>query len=102
MAGDFNIDLHGSNSNDIQDNENDIFSKSFFPTIATVTHEMPECKPSCIDNFITNNIESLIMPGTIPNSISNHFQIFQILNALLTNQTTMPSISSTMITVTLM
>ena len=78
VAGDFNIDLHGSNSKNIQDYENAIFSKGFFPTISTVTHEKPGCKPSCIDNFITNYIESVIMSGTIPNSISNHFQIFQI------------------------
>ena len=41
VAGDFNIDLHGSNSKNIQDYENAIFSKGFFPTISTVTHEKP-------------------------------------------------------------
>ena len=78
VAGDFNIDWHGSNSKNIQDYENATFSKGFFPTISTVTHEKTGCKPSCIDNFITNNIESVIMSGTILNSISNHFQIFLI------------------------
>ena len=52
-------------------NENAIFSKGFSPTISTVTHEKPGCKPSCIDNFITNNNEIVIMSGTIPNSKSN-------------------------------
>ena len=43
--GDFNIDLHDSNSKNIQDYENAIFSKGIFPTISTVTHEKPGCKP---------------------------------------------------------
>ena len=60
VAGDFNIDLHGSNSKNIQDYENAIFSEGFFLTMSTVTHEKPGCKPSCIDNFITNNIESVL------------------------------------------
>ena len=76
VAGDLNIDLHGSNSKNIQDYEYTILSKGFFPTIffPTVTHE----KLSSINNFITNIMESVIMSGTIPNSISNHFQIFKI------------------------
>ena len=83
IAGDFNIDLHGTNSKCIQDYENVIFSKGFFPTISTITHEKPGCKPSCIDNFITNDIESVIVSGTIPNSISHHFQIFQIFESVV-------------------
>ena len=78
IAGDFNIDLHDTNSKRIQDYENVLFSRGFFPTISTTTHEKPGCKPSCIDNFITNDIESVIVSGTIPNSITHHFQIFQI------------------------
>ena len=39
IAGDFNIDLHDTNSKCIQDYENVIFSKGFFPTISTITHE---------------------------------------------------------------
>ena len=79
VAGDFNIDLQGSNSKNIQDY--DLVKAFSLPY--QLTHEKPGCKPSFIDDFITNNIKSVIMSGTIPNSISNHFQIFQ---------TAMPSI----------
>ena len=78
IAGDFNIDLHDNNSKHIQEYENVLFSRGFFPTISTKTHEKPGCKSSCIDNFITNDIDSVIVSGTIPNTISHHFQIFQI------------------------
>ena len=78
IAGDFNINLHDTNSKRIQEYENVLFSRGFFPTISTATHEKPGCKPSCIDNFITNDIENVIVSGTIPNPITHHFQIFQI------------------------
>ena len=78
IAGDFNIDLHDNNARYIEKLENTLFSKGFYPTISTVTHEKPGCKPSCIDNIITNNIENVIASGTIANTITHHHQIFQI------------------------
>ena len=58
--------------------ENVLFSRGFYPTISTVTHKKPGCKPSCLDNIITNDIESVISSRTIPNTITHHHQIFQI------------------------
>ena len=83
IAGDFNIDLHDSSAKQIQEFENVIFSRGFFPTISTITHEKPGCKPSCIDNFIANDMESVIVSRTIPTPISHHFQIFQIFESAI-------------------
>ena len=56
-----------------------LYLAKVFPSISTITHEKPRRKPSCIDNFITNDIESVIdiVSGTISNSISHYFQIFE-------------------------
>ena len=78
IAGDFNIDLHNCNTTDIEKLENILFSRGFYPTISTITHEKPGCKPSCIDNIITNDIESVFVLVTIPNTITHHHQVFQI------------------------
>ena len=78
IAGDFNIDLHDDNNKVIEKLENILFSRGFYPTISTATHEKPGCKPSCIDNILTNDIESVIASGTIPNTITHHHQVFQI------------------------
>ena len=60
-----------------------LYLAKVFPSISTITHEKPRCKPSCIDNFITNDIESVIVYGTIQNSISHHFQVFQIFESVV-------------------
>ena len=84
VAGDFNIDLHNENTSTIEKLENVLFSRGFYPTISTVTHEKPGCKPSCLDNNITNDIESVISSRTIPNTITHHHQIFQIFESTTT------------------
>ena len=78
VAGDFNIDLQQSNNKYISELENITISTGFLPLISTVTHEKPGCKGSCIDNFITNDIENILLSGTISEKISHHFPIFQI------------------------
>ena len=78
IAGDFNIDMHNNNQKEIEKFENVLFSRGFYPSISIPTHEKPGCRPSCIDNIITNDIESVIASGTIPNHISHHHQLFQI------------------------
>ena len=78
ISGDFNIDLHQSNKKYIVELENITMSKGFFPLISSVTHEKPGCNGTCIDNFLTNNIESISLSGTVTDKISHHFPIFQI------------------------
>ena len=78
ISGDFNIDLHDKDSEVVQRYEDIMFSRGFFPLISIATHEKPGCKPSCIDNIITNNVESVIASGTLKDRISHHSPIFQI------------------------
>ena len=79
----FNIDLHQSNNKYISELENITMSRGFLPLISTVTHEKPGCKGSCIDNNITNDIENILLSGTISEKISHHFPIFQIFESNL-------------------
>ena len=57
--------------------------RGFLPLISIVTHEKPGCKGSCIDNFITNDIENVLHTGTISDKISHHFPIVQIFQSNL-------------------
>ena len=84
IGGDFNIDLHSNSNRSISDLEDVIMSRGFFPLISTITHEKPGCRGSCIDNFITNDIDNVIFSGTISEKISHHHPIFQIFECELT------------------
>ena len=58
-----------------------IVATGFYPTISLYTHQKSDnCKKSCIDNILTNEINSVIYSGTISNKISQHFPIFQLLD----------------------
>ena len=80
LAGDFNIDLYNKDSKIVQHYEEILFSKGFFPLISLATHEKPGCNESCIDNLITNDVESIIAAGVLRDRISHHSPIFQIFN----------------------
>ena len=47
-------------------------------------HEKPGCRGSCIDNFITNDIDNVVFSGTVSEKISHHHPIFQIFDSELT------------------
>ena len=83
IGGDFNIDLLQHKSKHIIDFEDVTMSRGFLPLISIVTHEKPGCKGSCIDNFITNDIENVLHTGTISDKISHHFPIVQIFQSNL-------------------
>jgi hypothetical protein len=80
LAGDFNIDLHSKNSSIVQRYEEILLSKGFFPSISLATHEKPGCRASCIDNILTNNIESIVSSGVLTDRITHHLPIFQVFN----------------------
>ena len=66
IGGDFNIDLHDKKRNKhIQELEDITMSRGFFRLISIATHVKPGCKPSCIDNLITNDIENILISGII-------------------------------------
>ena len=80
LVGDFNIDLHDKTSKVVQIYEDILFSKGFFPLVSLATHEKPGCKPSCIDNVLSNDVESIVATGTLKDLVTHHSAIFQIFN----------------------
>ena len=60
--------------------EDILFSKGFFPLVSLATHEKPGCKPSCIDNVLSNDVESIVATGTLKDLVTHHSAIFQIFN----------------------
>ena len=81
ILGDYNIDLHEFGNPLTKQFEDLTFSSGFYPTISLYTHQKSEhFKKSCIDNILTNDIDSIVHSGTISNRIAHHFPIFQLLN----------------------
>ena len=77
--GDFNIDLHNISSNLYANEfEETVLMAGFTPIISLYTHEKPNCRKTCIDNILTNDIENVLLSGTIEDKISHHLPIFQI------------------------
>ena len=68
VVGDFNIDLLSASS----DFEQVIYAKNMIPTISIATHEMPGCRPTLIDNILTNSTENLILSGVMESKVSHH------------------------------
>ena len=85
VMGDYNINLHNSNSKLVNELEDTMLGTGFSPLISIPTHEKPGCKPSCIDNIFTNDIENTLTSGILKLGISHHHAIFQI-NTSLANQ----------------
>ena len=57
-----------------------ILTSGAFPLISIATHAKPNFKETCIDNILTNEPNSVILTGTIEESVSNHFSIFSFMN----------------------
>ena len=54
--------------------------------ISLYTHEKPGCRESCIDNILTNEIESVLLSGTIKDKLLHHLPIFQIIDWKITSK----------------
>ena len=78
IMGDFNIDLLKKQCNTVADFEEAFLASGFAPLISIPTHERPNCKKSCIDNIITNDIENVILSGTLSDRLCHHLPIFQL------------------------
>ncbi len=79
ILGDYNIDLLKDSATSTQAFETLFLQNGFAPIISIPTHERHNCKSSCIDNILTNNIESVIISGTLnDNRIGDHIPIFEI------------------------
>ena len=80
LLGDFNFNLHNIITPDDKQFEQTILTSGTFPLISRATHAKPNFKESCIDNILTNEPNSVILTGTIEESVSNHFSIFSFMN----------------------
>ena len=88
LLGDFNIDLHAHNKMNLETQaknvdkfEHTFLTAGYFPTISTYTHAQPNCRRTCIDNILTNDIGSVLLSGTLINKVSHHFPIFNIIQS---------------------
>ena len=79
IMGDFNINLHKLDDSSKRF-EDLVISSGILPTISLSTHAKPNCKETCIDNILTNEIDNIVMSGTVRESLSHHMPIFQITN----------------------
>ena len=80
LLGDFNFNLHNIITPDDKQFEQLILIIGAFPLISIATHAKPNFKETCIDNILTNEPNSVILTGTIEESVSNHFSIFSFMN----------------------
>ena len=76
ILGDYNFDLLRQGCTEVTKFEELILSQGFFPLISISTHSTSTTQSSCIDNIITNNIESVLNSGVIDNLGSTHRPIF--------------------------
>ena len=86
IFGDFNIDLLKSHESLTNKFEDATIGLGLFPVISLATHCKPKCRKSCIDNILTNRVDSVVSSGVIRDSTSHHSFIFQISNIDLAGQ----------------
>ena len=82
IMGDYNIDLLKINCNGSSGTHSQ-FEESFIrtgltPVISIATHLRANCRPSCIDNIFTSDIEHVVLSGCISDQIGDHVPIFEI------------------------
>ena len=85
IMGDYNADLLDSKCNKASTFEDAFLNNGYAPVISIATHERPNCKSSCIDNILTNDIENVTLSGTVSDKIGDHLPIFEVTKILLTN-----------------
>lgn len=77
IMGDYNINLFDQSSSSF---ESSLYENNMIPTISLATNEVPGCKPSLIDNIITNSTNRVIKSGLLECKVSSHIPIFAIFN----------------------
>ena len=85
IMGDFNINLHDSKSSSTLQFEELFLSQGLFPLVSIITHEKLHCKGSCIDNIFSNNVDNIILSGTISAKLTSHSPIFSLSKLQLHN-----------------
>lgn len=82
IMGDFNVDLLKISGNSGLGTHSQ-FEESFIraglsPVISIATHTRANCRPSCIDNILTTDIEQVVLSGCLSDQIGDHLPIFEI------------------------
>ena len=80
IVGDYNVDLHDTVSALTSRFEETVISAGFYPCISLSTHHKQNCRETCIDNILTNDIDSVCVSGTITETISHHRPLVLVLN----------------------
>ena len=80
VLGDYNFDLLKRENPEVNKFEDLILSYGFFPLISIPTHSISNKQHSCIDNIITNDIDSVLMSGVIDDMNSHHKPIVAMFN----------------------
>ena len=75
ILGDYNFDMFKRENSAVNKFEELVISSGFYPLISLKTHSISEKQNSCIDNIITNDIESVLMSGVIDDVNSHHLPI---------------------------
>ena len=84
IMGDFNINLtklcepFGNGSNQPSNFEEVFVKHGLAPVISIPTHRRDGCKPSCIDNIFTTDIERVVLSGCLSDQIGDHLPIIEI------------------------
>ena len=78
LTGDFNLDMLTPTISDYKDT---IYGHGFAPLISIATHFKPGCKPSCIDNILTNSTDNIIKSGVCESAASHHLPIFCLIQS---------------------
>ena len=76
IMGDYNINLLAKNPDN--EFEESIYTNGLSPLISIATHHRPGSKPSCIDNIISNENDSILLTGTLSDNISHHLPVFSL------------------------
>ena len=87
ILGDYNMDFlkMKGNGNKPSQFEDSFLSNGLAPVISIPTHERYNCNPSCIDNILMNDIDLVMMSGTLSESTGDHLPVFEISNIYFEN-----------------
>ena len=82
LLGDYNVDIlcHSAHTESFEDV---VYRNGFYPTISIATHFRNGCKSSCIDNILTNDIDSVTVTGALEDRLGDHSPIFSITSTLI-------------------
>ena len=81
VMGDFNVELLRGCDKSYQQRNDFIFKKSTLKNrFAPVIYIRPNCKPSCIENILTNDTDRSVHSGCISYKIGHHAPIFDYRN----------------------